>query len=288
MTESDYEILLKNKFPEIQAISVYGGEELTPPRFGRVVVAVDVQNAEGVSDNNKNTYYEFLKERCPIGIEPIIMSPEFMFLNVDAKVYYNTKKTTASESDIRTAVKNAILSYSDANLSDFKKTFRFSKLGYQIDNADANILSNDTEVLAIIPINPVLNTTASYVLNFRNSLIIDHPLTAGETLADHKPAIKSSQFTYNGRTAFIQDDGKGVLQIIRSTTTGFVYLNRNIGSVNYATGRVVISKLNVSAYNGSDLKIYGRTLSKDIVAPKDRIITIRDSDINISVFGIRE
>ena len=288
VTESDYEILLKNRFPEIQAISVYGGEELTPPRFGRVVVAVDVQNAEGVSDNNKNTYYEFLKERCPIGIEPIIMSPEFMFLNVDAKVYYNTKTTTASESDIRTAVKNAILSYSDTNLSDFKKTFRFSKLGYQIDNADANILSNDTEVLAIIPINPVLNTTTSYVLNFRNSLIIDHPLTAGEILADHKPAIKSSQFTYNGRTAFIQDDGRGVLQIIRSTTTGFVYLNRNIGSVNYATGRVVITKLNVSAYNGSDLKIYGRTLSKDIVAPKDRIITIRDSDINISVFGIRE
>jgi hypothetical protein len=134
----------------------------------------------------------------------------------------------------------------------------------------------------------VLNTTASYVLNFKNSLILDHPLTAGEILADHKPAIKSSQFTYNGRTAFIQDDGKGVLQIIRSTTTGFVYLNRNIGSVNYATGRVVITNLSVSAYTGSDLKIYGRTLSKDIAAPKDRIITIRDSDINISVFGVRE
>jgi len=288
VTENDYEILLKNKFPEIQAISVYGGEELTPPRYGRVVVAVDVQNAEGVSENNKNKYYTFLKERCPIGIEPIVMSPEFMFLNVDVKVYYNTKTTTASEGDILLAVKNAILAYSNNNLSDFRKTFRFSKLGYQIDRANANILSNDTEVLAIIPINPVLNTTSSYVLNFKNSLILDHPLTAGEILADHKPAIKSSQFTYNGRTAFIQDDGKGVLQIIRSTTTGFVYLNRNIGSVNYATGRVVITNLSVSAYTGSDLKIYGRTLSKDIAAPKDRIITIRESDINISVFGVRE
>ena len=288
VTESDYEIILKNQFPEIQAISVYGGEELTPPRYGRVVVSVDVQNAEGVSENNKNTYYNYLKERCPIGIEPIVISPEFMFLNVDAKVYYNTKRTSASESDIRTVAKSAILAYSDNNLSDFRKTFRFSKLGYDIDASNINILSNDTEVLAIIPINPVLDLTTSYALNFRNALIVDHPLTPGENVDTHKAAIKSSQFTYNGRTAFIQDNGEGVLQIIRTTSTGFVYLNRNIGSVNYTTGRVVITNLNVSSYVGTEIKIYGRTLSKDISAPKDRIITIREQDINIAVYGVRE
>jgi hypothetical protein len=288
VTESDYEIILKNEFPEIQAISVYGGEELTPPRYGRVVVAVDVQNAEGVSENNKNAYYTYLKERCPIGIEPIVISPEFMFLNVDAKVYYNTKTTTASETDVRAAAKAAIVAYSTNNLSDFRKTFRFSKLGYDIDKSNANILSNDTEVLAIIPINPVLDTTTSYTLNFKNILITDHLLTAGELLTDHKPAIKSSQFTYNGRTAFIQDNGAGVLQILRTTATGFVYLNRNIGNVNYVTGRVVITNLSVSAFIGTEIKIYGRTNSKDIAAPKDRIITIREQDINITVYGVRE
>ncbi len=44
-----------------------------------------------------------------------------MFLNVDAKVYYNTKTTTASESDIRVAAKAAIVAYSTNNLSDFEK-----------------------------------------------------------------------------------------------------------------------------------------------------------------------
>ena len=288
VTESDYEIILKNQFPEIQAISVYGGEELTPPRYGRVVVAVDVQNAEGVSENNKNAYYTYLKERCPIGIEPIVISPEFMFLNVDAKVYYNTKTTAASESDIRVAAKAAIVAYSTNNLSDFRKTFRFSKLGYDIDKSNANILSNDTEVLAIIPINPVLNTATSYTLNFKNILITDHLLTDNESIADHKPAIKSSQFTYNGKTAFIQDNGAGVLQILRTTSTGFVYLNRNIGSVNYVTGQIIITNLSVSAFIGAEIKIYGRTASKDIAAPKDRIITIREQDINITVYGVRE
>ena len=67
-----------------------------------------------------------------------------------------------------------------------------------------------------------------------------------------------------------------------------MYLNRNIGSVDYTTGAVIISNFNVSAYADSEIKIYGRTLSKDIAAPKDRIITIREQDINITVYGVRE
>ena len=60
VTESDYEILLRNEFPEIQAVSVYGGEELNPPQYGRVVVAVDVYKAEGVSANNKAKFKSYL------------------------------------------------------------------------------------------------------------------------------------------------------------------------------------------------------------------------------------
>ena len=288
VTESDYEIILKNQFPEIQAISVYGGEELTPPRYGRVVVAVDVQNAEGVSDNNKVTYYNYLKERCPIGIEPIIISPEFMFLNIETSIQYNTKTTNSSTADIQTQVKAAILAYSDNNLSDFKKTFRASKLAYEIDASNVNILSNDTEVLAIIPVNPILNTLSSFALNFKNALATDHMLVQGNDLHAYKPAISTSQFQYDGKTSFIQDNGMGVLQVIRSTGTGFVFINRNIGSVNYETGRVIITNLKVSAYSGSEIKIFGRTLAGDIVSPKDRIITIREEDINITVYGTRE
>ena len=67
-----------------------------------------------------------------------------------------------------------------------------------------------------------------------------------------------------------------------------MYLNRNIGSVNYVTGQIIITNLSVSAFIGAEIKIYGRTASKDIAAPKDRIITIREQDINITVYGVRE
>jgi hypothetical protein len=149
------------------------------------------------------------------------------------------------------------------------------------------VLSNDTSVQAILAVNPTLNANNSYNINFKNKLIIDHPLTDGELISTHKPAIKSSTFTYNGRaSAFIQDDGEGKLQILRTTSSGFVFLNRNIGTVDYITGRVIIKNLNVSAYQGADLRIYARTLLSDITPPSNKIITIRPEDVIITVYGV--
>ena len=288
VTESDYEILLKNRFPEIQAVSIYGGEEATPPQYGRVIIAVDVQNATGVSENDKTKYYNYLKDRSPIGIEPIIVSPQFMYFDINSQVNYNINLTDQSAAQIRAKVLASILNYNNTNLSDFKKTFRDSKFARAIDDSDPSIISNETEVLAIIPLNPILNVNNSYDISFRNTLTSEHRLVSDEPISLYKSAIKSSTFTYNGSNAFIVDNGVGVLQIIKTTSNGFVYLNRNIGSVNYATGRVIIRNLNLSAYSGSELKIYGRTDLRDIVAPKTRIITIREEDIRINVTGVKE
>lgn len=286
VTEHDYEILLKNHFPEIQTVSVYGGEELNPPRYGKVIIAVDVQNAYGVSENNKVKYATYLRDRSPVAIQPIVVSPEFMYLSVDTNVYFDTKKTASSEAAIRQSVLDSILAYNTANLSNFKTVFRASRLSAAIDEADPNVLSNDLTVLAIIPLNPTLNLNNNFDITFNNALNIDHSLVVNEVLTDHKPAVKSSTFTYDGSIAFIQDNGDGVLQIIKSSGASFVYLNANIGSVDYETGRVIIKNFKISAYDGTDIRLYGRTRTSTIEPPKNRILTIRQQDINITVAGV--
>ncbi len=261
---------------------------MNPPQYGRVVIAVDVQNATGVSENNKVRYYEYLKDRCPIGIEPIIISPQFMYININSNVKYNVNVTDASAASIRQAVLNTILNYSTTQLSDFKKIFRESKLAAAIDATDSSILSNDTDVSAILPLNLTLGINNTVSMSFNNPLIIDHPLIFGESITTHTPAVKSSSFTYNGGTGFIIDDGAGKLMIIRNVGAGFVYLNRNIGTVNYDTGAIKITNLKVSAYTGSEIKIYGRMRNQDIKTAKDRILTIRQEDVTINVVGYKE
>lgn len=290
VTASDYEILLKTRYPEIQAVSVYGGEELNPPRYGRVVIAVDVQDADGVSENNKRTYAAFLRERSPVSIEPLVISPEFMYLSVNTTVYFNTKTTALGESDIRSKVTTALQNYSDTYLNDFKIRFKQSNLSSAIDASDPNIISNDIEVLPIIPLNPALNIANNFDVSFGNELVRDQRVVPGEVYATHKPAIRSSTFTFRGQSCLIKDDGLGVLTIIRLQGESFVVVNGNIGSVDYATGRVVIRNLNVSSYIGSEIKLFGRTVAQTITAPKSRILSIRanTSDVNVNIVGVND
>lgn len=288
VTESDYEILLRNEFPEIQAVSVYGGEELNPPQYGRVVVSVDVYNAEGVSENNKSKFRSYLSQRCPITIQPIVVSPEFIHVKVDTKVSYNTKTTEKSEADITQIVENAIVQFSNDNLADFRKTFRFSRLVSAIDNSDENILSNVTDVRAVIEINPITKEVSNYDIKFRNQLIADHSLDSDESAVTHIPAVKSTSFTYKGTRGYFQDDGKGVLNIIRIQDGKFVYIERDVGTVDYIDGRVIIRNIEIDSYTGSALAITAKLESDDIFTPKEKIISIRESDINITVLGVRE
>ena len=283
VTESDYENLLKNEFAEIQAVSVYGGEELTPPKYGRVIVAVDVTTGDGVSENNKVKYANFLNERCPLSIEPVIVSPDFLYVRVISTVFYNTKISAKSTGQIETTARNAISGYNLRSLSDFSKSARQSRLARSIDDSDSAIVSNDTELQMIIDLSPLPSVPTTYSFSYKNPLITDHPLAVGEDITAHKAAIKSSNFIYSNATAFIQDDGNGILQILTNTASGLLILNANIGTVNYETGAVKVNNLAVSSFTGSAIKLYARPNIQDIIGPKDRIISIRDADVSVEV-----
>jgi hypothetical protein len=135
----------------------------------------------------------------------------------------------------------------------------------------------------LIDFNPTLGAASSITADFENSLILDHPLTVGEDITRHKPAVKTSSFSYGTQTAYIQDNGEGVLEVLTNTVDGFKVLSGNVGTVDYATGRVVIRDLNVSYFSGSAIKIYGRPELQDIIGPASKIISIRDVDVSVTV-----
>jgi hypothetical protein len=272
ITEADYRILLKNRFSEINAVSVYGGEELDPPRYGRVAVAVDIAGTDGISTTLQSKYSDFLKDVSPLSIEPIFVSPQYMYVQLNTKVYYNLNKSALTTTEIRTKALDAIANYSINSLSDFGKTYRHSKLTAAIDDADANIVSNETTARLVLTDQPVLNTTRSYELKFNNPI----------------SAVTSSAFvTSNGNTAVLKDNGSGVMQIVRSGTGDTVVYNSNIGTVDYTTGLVMLNNFGVQSYTGSELQILATPTNLDVYSPKDRVVRIRSTDVTISVQGVR-
>lgn len=284
VTEKDYGILLQRQFPEIRSVSVYGGEELNPPQYGRVVLSVYASDTDNIAEVKKQKYIDYISERSPVTIDPIIIPAKFMYVDISANVYYDIKATNASTAAIESTVKSAIQFYNANNLEQFDSNFRFSRLTSAIDVAEESILSNDTAIRAIISISPPKNISRFFILQFANKLLPDSTFVDTQ-INDYTPCITSTPFVYSGRTSYIQDNGKGRLDIVRIVDGSISYVQKNIGSVNYETGDVVIRSITIQDYIGSAINIYAKLESKNIEAPKDRILRIKDDDLKINIIG---
>ncbi len=301
ITQNDYEIILKNAFPEIKSVLAYGGEFATPPQYGKVIVAIQQQENRPLTTYDANRYSTYIAPKAPIGISPLIRAAEYMHVEVDTIVTFDSDNYMKREPDLRQSVYDAIINYSSDNLEAFRASFMYSKFVSAIDAADAAVVSNETYTRAIIEIAPQVGVSTNIKLSFENELkpnadsalravqstVPNHPfipLLQIEKISRLRAALTSSLFTYAGVPAYIQDDATGALNIINVSTTGkIMYLKRNIGTVDYDTGEVIITGLVVDSYTNGKIKMYAVTDTSNIISPKTRIITIRPEDTKITM-----
>lgn len=287
VTISDYEVLLKQRFPSIQTLSVYGGDQADPPLYGRVIISVDVFGTEGAGDSEIQEYKNFLADKTPLTIEPVFVPPEFLYVDLDLKVYYNPKVTTKSSDEIRQVVKDAITGYSDTILNRFNTTMRQSRLANVVDTSDISILSTDITAKPIIEYAPQLRVVTNPIFDFGDSL--KQPYRFNETVgfSSYTPAITTTRFTLDGNLVTIQDNGSGQMVAVTAASSDRRIFNPNVGTVDYTTGQVRLQNFEVSRFEGNAIKIIANTINKDIRSTKNKILVLRESDINVQVIAVR-
>lgn len=285
ITTSDYETLLKQEFPEISAVSAYGGDELEPPQFGKVAISVYLNdNAQLISQTLANSYIEFLRNRTPLTIEPFFVKTEFLYSDIVVNVYYTTKETEKSAQQIESLVREKIKNFSTTNLNKFNSTLRLSKLTKEIDDIDDAIQSNAIFAKPIIEFSPTVNIVTNPRFVFGAELVRPYAYNNAEGFTNYKPAIVSSVFDQNGTCVFFQDDGKGNIQIVTDDVTNPQVVNPTAGTVNYQTGDVKLTNFETESYPGSAIKIYANTKQDDIRSPSGRVFLIRDEDVRVNVY----
>lgn len=282
ITANDYEILLRQRFPEIRSVSAYGGDELDPPQYGRVAISVNLQGEGFISETSKNAYLRYLSDKTPVTIEPIFIDPEFLYVETVIDVKYSTKLTNKSQQELEQLIRAAISTYNQTFLDDFGETLRSSKLSAAIDDVDDGILGNELCLNPIIEYKPTLNLELNPKFKFETQFVKPYPYKAINGFDDFKPSVVSTTFTYRGILSKLQDDGAGNMQIISANNVNTEILNPSIGTVNYTTGEVRLINFAVESYTGESIKIYAASVSADVNAPKSRILTIRDEDITIN------
>jgi len=284
ITTSDYEVLLKQQFPEIKAVSAYGGENLNPPQFGRVAISVYLGEAEETLSNTLvNTYLDYLSDKTPLAIEPTFVPSEFVYGKIAVRVNYNPKLTTKNSDFIAQLVRDTIQAYSEGTLDNFNTTLRLSNLSSNIDAADVSITSNAMTAKPIIEYTPDLNIKSNPIFKFGTPLVRPYPFRETNGFSEYKPSIVSGQFSVDNVCVYLQDDGIGNMQLVTSDLSNPQIIDPTAGTVDYDAGDVKLINFRTDGFTGSAIQFIATTVYDDIAAPKGRIFAIRDDDVEVTL-----
>lgn len=290
VTATDFETLLQLNFPEIEAVSAYGGEDANPPQYGKVFIAVDDRGIDGTSLSSKQRYYDFIKARSPLAIDPVLIDPDFIYIEAQCLVRYNVNVSTLQTADISTLVKSTISTYNTNKLNGFKKTMRYSKLVEDINNAHNSIVSTDLYTVPFKKLFVTPGVAYGAIIDFGFPFSTTYTISYDDYVQTNVKAVYSMTFTYGGRVCNIQDDRAGNVGVYTAEGEDKDTLLVRIGSVDYESGRVVISNLIVDSYPhlGGHFNLYVNPREKDISTTKNYILTIPDDDIVVNVVSVKE
>jgi hypothetical protein len=265
---------------------VYGGEEVSPPQYGKVFVAIDISNVDGLPESKKIEYVKYLKSRSPLSIEPIIVEPDFLYYRIFSHVRYNLNVTAVPTETIKSLVTTAITNYNSTYLDDFNSTLRYSKFVSAIDSADTSIVGNSTDIELYKKITPVLATPTNYVISYGVPLKDDIPEKGQRHPNKDEHTLRSSIFTYNGERVILEDNGEGIIKITKFEGNFNTYLT-DVGTIDYENGIIKLNNFRVDTYEGASFKIYVKTLDKDVSSSMKSILTLEPSELNITIEAVR-
>ena len=287
VTAADYESLVPARiYPETESISVFGGEELIPPQYGKVFISIKPRTGDFLPNLIKENIKMRLKKYAVAGIVPEILDLKYLYLEIRSQIYFNSNlaRNGAVVSDI---VQNNANKYAESSeLNKYGARFKYSKFLNIVDQSHEAITSNITTVEMRRDLRLVLNKVTEYSIGFGNQFHI-------RSMSGYN--IKSSGFTIEGitNTVYISD----IPNTNRVTGSLFLFtlpnpnsysptiIRRNIGVINYVSGIITLNPIVTTSGKIKE----GQSIIELSVCPKSNdVIGLQDLylqlDIGSSIF----
>jgi hypothetical protein len=288
VTAQDFESIIPSVYPETESVSVYGGEELNPPQYGKVFVSVKPYNGVYLSNLIKENIKKTIRSYSVAGVVTEIVDLKYLYVEIDSKVYYNTN-LAPNAAYVKSIVSNNILNYSDSvELNKFGARFKYSKFLKLIDDSHESITSNITNIIMRRDLRANTNTFAEYEICFGNRFHIQN--TSGYN-------IKSSGFTVSGisGTVYLSDipdsnleTGQIFLFSLDSPTQPKI-IRKAVGTVDYVKGEIKLNPINIistSVNRGESLvEISVSPYSNDVIGLQDLYLQLDNNKTSINMIS---
>jgi hypothetical protein len=293
VTKEDYiTIIQRNKYNiPIQSVSIWGGEDNDPPKYGAIYAAIKPVGDYYLTDYQKQVLVEdVIKPVSVMTVTPEIIDPDYVYLILTANVLYDVKKTSLTSAQIATLVKQGIIQFTNTNLNTFNSTFVLSDLISYIQSLNTAFVAVDFDVYLQKRVIPTLNKSLDYTVKFSNSIM----QTLGAKQVQIGPSF--SQYNTDGtlipniyfeesldypgtlRTYYYVNNVKNILQ--NSTATD------NAGTIDYTNGIITLNNFVPNSINSTDglLRVNGTAANRIISTSFNRVLSLDEFDpVSITV-----
>lgn len=244
VTENDYAALVYKKYPNVASVNVYGGENVVPPQYGTVFIAIRPSSGGVLTTSEKiNLENDIRSNNSIITITPKIVDPDYIDLVIDTTVVYNPSTLSISPGVLKTLAISYIYGYSAVNVEQFGRNFYYSKMAEGINNIHKSVLGVYSKIkMRKFSDVSTIRASRSFSFNFGNSIYHPHD--------GHVFVVTSSTFSHNdvsGNLQFdcsIQDDGFGNLRVVRQdpdNSNEYLLVYPSVGVVDYSAGTVTLN-----------------------------------------------
>ena len=273
VTAEDYKTILVEKYPNIDSISVWGGEDNDPPQYGAVFISIKPKHGLELSPLTKASLIDdVLSKYNMLAITPIIVTPEYTYVDIDTTVKYNPLKTTLSSGEVQTVVIEDVKDFFQEEIAQFQVSLRFSKLSQTIDAADSAI-SNSLTTLKIYKkfYTQSSNTVGNYIFKFNNKI--------------NPGSAVSSVFgsTVDGSSMALLDDGQGNILLYDIISEGFISTTQ--GTVDYDSGIIELNGFNPVLDINTVISLYATPKSNDISTLRNNLLVLNSTNVTLETIS---
>ena len=275
ITAEDYRAqILANYSSVISDVIAWGGQDNTPPVYGRTYVGL--QFIDGVTDDQKQSIKDSIitnltNNLAVMSIDTVFSDPLDVYLELTTRFNFDPDQTNITIRTAESNVTNVIQNYFNTQLKKFNKVFRRSSLLTLIDNLSPAILNSRMDVKLQLRIQPTFGSLNNFVLSY--------PVTLAEPSLT-RATVTSARFTYLGQTAVIRNKlGTNILQV---QSLSEEILIDNIGSYTPSTGTVELIAFAPEAATNDTIKISVIPANESTIRPLRNYIIDIDAGLSFA------
>tara|TARA_A100001388_G_scaffold227486_1_gene178865 strand:+ start:9392 stop:11272 length:1881 start_codon:yes stop_codon:yes gene_type:complete len=273
VTAEDYRGQILTNFNSfVDDVTTWGGADNDPPVYGRVYVSLKFKDDVDIAtqQNVKSRIISELTDNFAIAtIDTVYVDPVNTFLELSTTFNFDPDLTSRTAGSTQNLVQSTIQTFFANNLEKFGQVFRRSNLLTIIDDLDEAILNTRMEVKVQQRLTPSLGLTRSYNINF------PVPISVPD---DKTYIISSTKFTVNNISCVLRNRlSSTIMEVV--DTSGNVVID-NIGSYNAAAGRIDLTGLNVTAFEGTAIKISALPTNQSTIRPLRASLLNLDQEIS--------